>query len=218
MARRSRSTTSQLPVARTDGVIWAQICYAAVLGLIIAIVYGPSVSTPFIFDDVPGIVQNPSLFRLWPLLGSAPHFAPLNPPRLSPTSGRPLVNLSFAINYQLGGLNPVGYHLFNLMLHWLSAILLMGIVRRTLQLEFFRERFGNVAIPLGFLAALVWALHPLQTETVVYVTQRTELSVAFFIWPFSMPRCGAGRRTARVGLAGWRSLSQLVLRERCAKK
>ncbi len=180
MARRSRSTTSRLPEARTRGATWAQICYGAALGLIIAVVYGPSVKTPFIFDDEPAILQNPSLFRLWPLFGSPPDFGPLNPPRLSPTSGRPLVNLTFAINYQIGGLNPVGYHLFNLTLHWLAALLLMAIVQRTLQLDFFRERFGNVATPLGFLTALVWALHPLQSETVVYTTQRTELLVGFF--------------------------------------
>jgi hypothetical protein len=58
----------------------------------------------------------------------------LSPPRATPVAGRPLVNLSFALNYALGGLDVRGYHLFNVGIHLLAALILFGIVRRTLGL------------------------------------------------------------------------------------
>ncbi len=93
---------------------------------------------------------------------------------------RPLVNLTIAWNYSIGGMDPWGYHLFNLVVHWLSALLVFGIVRRTLQLPSFGDRFFGVANLLATAVALLWAVHPLQTEAVVYVTQRTELMVGLF--------------------------------------
>jgi protein O-mannosyl-transferase len=153
---------------------------AVLLGAVIAIVYGRSLHDPFIFDDETTITENPSIVRLWPLVGDAEHPGPLNPPREMPTSGRPLVNLTFALNYAIGEMDPVGYRLFNLVVHWLSALLLFGIVRRTLELPYFGDRFLDVANLLATAVALLWAVHPLQTEAVVYVTQRTELMVGLF--------------------------------------
>ncbi len=152
-------------------VFWVLLAGAA------GAVYWPSLNSPFVFDDSGSVTDNPSIVRLWPRIGDSKHPGPLNPPAELPTSGRPLVNLSLAINYYIGRLDPVGYHVFNLVVHVLSALLLMGIVRRTLQLDYFQGRFAHTGDLLGFLVALMWELHPLQTETVVYVTQRTELMV-----------------------------------------
>ncbi len=143
-------------------------------------VYGRALGSPFIFDDSASVSDNRSIVALWPLIGDSEHPGPLNPPNDTTTSGRPLVNLSLAVNYHFGLLNPFGYHVFNLVVHVLSAILLMAIVRRTLQLDCFEGRFDRASGPLAFVAALLWAVHPLQTETVVYVTQRTELLAGFF--------------------------------------
>ncbi len=74
----------------------------------------------------------------------------------------------------------MGYHAFNVVIHVLAALLLWRLVRRTLALEYFDGRLANVADPLAFAAALLWAVHPLQTEAVEYVTQRTELMVSLF--------------------------------------
>ncbi len=152
----------------------------AVLAGVVCAVYCRALDAPFIFDDLFSITENPSITRLWPLIGDSQHPGPLNPTKDLPTAGRPLVNLSLAVNYHFGQLNPVGYHVFNVVVHLLSAILVMAIVRRTLQLDYFEGRFDDVNGPLAFLAALLWAVHPLQTEAVVYVTQRTELMVGFF--------------------------------------
>ena len=144
------------------------------------IVFGRAVDAPFILDDASSVSQNSSIRKLWPLFGDPAVPGPLRPPQNAATSGRPLVNLSLAANYHFSRLDPGGYHVFNIVVHVFSAILLWAIVRRTLCLEFFQHDFDRVARPLAFLVALVWAIHPLQTETVVYVTQRSELMVGFF--------------------------------------
>lgn len=145
-----------------------------------AAVYSRAIDSPFVFDDDVSIVKNPSIVALWPIVGDAQHPAPLSPPKELPNSGRPLVNLTMAINYHFGQFDPAGYHLFNLIVHVFSAWLLMAIVRRTLCLPYFKGKFDRAGGALAFVAALLWTLHPLQTETVVYITQRTELMVGFF--------------------------------------
>jgi tetratricopeptide (TPR) repeat protein len=152
---------------------------AGVLALAIGVLYGPALTAPFIFDDLDAIITNRSITSLWPLVGTRDHPGPLNPEEALPTAGRPLVNLTFALNYYLGELNPVGYHAGNVLIHFASALLLWAIVRRTLRLPYFAGRFDASAGWLALAAALLWALHPLQTEAVIYATQRTELMMAF---------------------------------------
>jgi tetratricopeptide (TPR) repeat protein len=175
-ARDERPPRAQ-PVVRRGPPAWVAV---VVLLVAVAAVYGRSLDAPFIFDDVDGIENNESIFTLWPLVGTAEHRGPLNPPSDLPSAGRPVVNLSLAANYRWGGLNPYGYHAFNLAIHSFSALLLWAIVRRTLLLPSFAGRFDMSAGWLAVTAALLWALHPLQTEAVVYVTQRSELLMALF--------------------------------------
>ena len=136
----------------------------AVVGLL---VYANTLSGPFIFDDLTSIEQNPSIRRLWPLS------EPLSPPRDTPVAGRPLLNLSFAVNYAVGGLDVTGYHLVNLAIHLLAALVLFGLVRRTLLLPSLAPRVGESATNLAAAAALLWMVHPLNSEVVDYVTQRS---------------------------------------------
>ena len=91
-----------------------------------------------------------------------------------------MVSLTLAVNYALGGMNVWGYHAVNLAIHILAAWTLFGVVRRTLILPRLRERFGSAATPLALVAALLWMVHPLQTEAVTYVIQRTEALVGLF--------------------------------------
>ncbi|TMB19095.1 MAG: tetratricopeptide repeat protein [Deltaproteobacteria bacterium] len=131
---------------------------------------------PFIFDDRYSILVNPTIRRLWP------PWTALSPPSTvaCPVAGRPIVNLSLAVNYALGGLDVRGYHAFNLAIHLLSALLLFGVVRRTLLSSSLRGRYGDQAPWLAMAVALLWTVHPLQTESVTYVIQRTELLVGLF--------------------------------------
>ncbi len=153
---------------------------AALLAGAVWVVYGRAIDSPFVCDDGPSIVENESIRQWWPLRGNGEQPGALSPPQDSPTSGRPLVNWSFALNYRLGGLHPRGYHIVNIALHTLNVWLLAALLWRTLRLPHFEGMFEGAAGPLAFGVALVWAVHPLVTETVVYVTQRTELLVSFF--------------------------------------
>ncbi len=123
-------------------------------------VYGRAIRSPFIFDDQASVLNNPSIVKLWPLWGDPQHPGPLNPPKDLATSGRPLVNLSLALNYHFGGFDPLGYHLFNLAVHVLSALLLMAIVSRTLHLEYFGAQFHRVSGLLALAVALIVGFAP----------------------------------------------------------
>jgi protein O-mannosyl-transferase len=163
--RRALSFTDARP--RLGMVLAAAVLVAATL-----VAYHNSFAVPFIFDDHPSIETNATLDSL---------AASLSPPTDGrAVTARPLVNLSFAINRALGGQQVRGYHVLNLALHAFSALALFGILRRTLEREVVRDRFAGAELPIAFLAALGWAVHPLQTESVTFVIQRTESLLGFF--------------------------------------
>ena len=167
---------------------------AALLVLAGLLAYANSLSAPFIFDDIDAIRENPTIRTLQGAL-SPPHDG-------AGVDSRPVVNLSFAINYAFGGLNVAGYHATNLAIHLLAGLALFGIVRRTLLgsnpvgrgLRCPPDTLGLPgggrsrrptdraadATPLALVAALLWTLHPLQTESVTVVTQRTESLMGLF--------------------------------------
>src|SRR6266511_2970506 len=90
-----------------------------------AAAYSNSLSIPFLYDDHTAVVTNNSIRALASALTPPPHGAPV--------SGRPLVNLTFAINYAVGALDPRGYHAVNLLIHLICALLIFGCVWRTLR-------------------------------------------------------------------------------------
>jgi tetratricopeptide (TPR) repeat protein len=148
---------------------WLTIPAAGLIVLSALAVYQNSFAGAFVYDDDSAIVGNPTLRQLWPI------WRPLWPPRGAATvSGRPLLNLSLAINYALSGLNAWSYHATNLAIHAAAALLLLGILRRTFLTPVLRDRFGKAATPLALAAALIWTVHPLQTESVTYIVQRAE--------------------------------------------
>ena len=176
----------------------------------VCLLYSRSVRTPFIFDDGPTIEKNKSIRQLWPPFGDDQQPGPLNPPGQIPTTARQLVNLSFAVNYYFGGLDPFGYHAFNILLHAVSTLLLALIVYRTLRLEYFAGRFDRAAGWLAVASALLWALHPLNTETVSYVTQRTEglMGVCYLAAIYASQRYWAATRT--LARASWVGVAVLA--------
>jgi len=138
----------------------------------IALAYGGIFGVPLLFDDELTIVENPSIRSLWNL-GDA-----LSPPASSGTGGRPLANLSFAVSFAISGLDPWAHHAFNLLFHALAALTLYGVVRRTLVTPRLQARFGAESVALAGAIAILWAIHPLQTQTVTYISQRTECLMA----------------------------------------
>jgi Flp pilus assembly protein TadD len=149
----------------------------AVIVLAGSLAYLNSVSTPFLFDDTPSVIHNEQIRNMshWGDVRSI-----LNPAPNTPASARPLVNLSFAINYALGGLHVSGYHVWNIAVHLLCGVVLFALIRRTLGLPGVPAALAGRATDLAFAAALIWTLHPLNTEVVDYVTQRTESMMALF--------------------------------------
>jgi Flp pilus assembly protein TadD len=109
---------------------------------------------PFVFDDQGTIVGNRTLRHLWTAL--------VPPEEGMPVTGRPVANLSFAVNYALGGLRVWGYHAANLLIHIAAGLALAAIGRRMLPAW------------AAFSAALIWTVHPLQTESVTFISQRVE--------------------------------------------
>lgn len=156
----------------------AVFCLSAlVIGLAGLAAYHNSFHGPFVFDDEQSILENPTIRHLWPvwMLFSTPAGTGYT------ITGRPLVNFTLALNYALGGTNVSGYHAFNLLIHLLAGLTLFGVVRRTLLCPSLRNRFEASSWLLAFIIALLWTLHPLQTESVTYVVQRAETLAAFLL-------------------------------------
>jgi hypothetical protein len=150
--------------------VWWRIALIVLAG---ALTYANSLSGPFVLDDRVTILDNRSI-RDW----SSPRV--LAAAREVPTAGRPLVNFSHAINYAAGGTEPRGYHLVNLGLHLVCAMMLFGCVRRTLEMPRVPDRLRQWSIDIAGAAALIWTVHPLNSEVVDYVTQRSESMMALF--------------------------------------
>jgi Flp pilus assembly protein TadD len=155
-------------IPRASGIGWR----AGVIVVAVVLAYANSLRGPFVLDDNASIVQNEQIREL-----SRPS-AVLLPERDSPVAGRPLVNLSFALNYAAGGLDVRGYHAVNVALHLVCALLAFGLIRRTLELPRVRRHVAGSSIDLAFAAALLWAVHPLNSEVVDYLTQRSESMMA----------------------------------------
>ena len=167
---------------------------AGLLVAVGALVYWNGLSGPFTFDDGPAVVFNDQIRRLWPL---SDVLSPMRPDQ--PIAGRPIVSLSFAINYALGGLSPRGYHLGNIAVHVLCGVLLFASVRRTLVAPRLAPRFAEgTATNVAFVGALIWMVHPLQTETVDYVSARTEsmMSLFYLLTMYASIRAHGSRRSA----------------------
>ncbi len=172
--------------------LWG-ICAAAVLAVGIAAAYRNGLPGPFLYDDISSIPGNPTL-RSW---SAAAH-----PPAEATVGGRPLLNLSFAANYRLGGLVPWGYHAANVAIHILAALVLFDLVRRTLAAHFPGSASGLTA----FAASALWALHPLQTESVTYIVQRAESLMGLF---YLLALYGLARSLASGRPRAWLALSAL---------
>ena len=91
-----------------------------------------------------------------------------------------MVNLSLAVNYALGGTSVVGYHVVNLLLHAAVALVLFGVVVRTLRLPSLAGQFEGKARPIALATTLLWTVHHLLTDSVTAVIQRNVLIVGFF--------------------------------------
>lgn len=141
-----------------------------IIAVMVLVAYSNTFKADFHFDDNPSIVENWQIKQL-----NMTNF--LN---LLKGGTRPVVNLSLLLNYQLSGLNVVGWHIFNISLHIFNSIFVYLLIQWTLKLPALDERYGYRASRMALFGALLFALHPIQTESVTYIISRTELLASFF--------------------------------------
>ncbi|MFA5074248.1 MAG: hypothetical protein WC539_10185 [Nitrospirota bacterium] len=144
------------------------VAFAIIAGLIL-LAYSNTFTANFHFDDTPAIVDNHALKRL-----SWSNF-------ISMFSGtRPVINVSLFFNYQISKLNPIGWHIVNIGFHIMNSFFFFLLLQRTLQLPSLAERYSWRAKRMALFGALLFGLHPVQTEAVTYIISRTELIATFF--------------------------------------
>jgi hypothetical protein len=146
------------------------------------IIYSNSFYASFHFDDTPSIVENYAIHRF-------------DLREIFSTSSRPILELTFALNYYFGKLNVFGYHLVNLMLHIANGVMLYFILLWTVNPPHPNPppqggRAGegvlsantskNFRIPL--YASLIFIVHPIQTQAVTYIVSRSSvLATTFYL-------------------------------------
>jgi Flp pilus assembly protein TadD len=162
MKPRSRSATQ-----RRDQGDWRHTAAAALLVLSTIVAYTPAFHAGYVWDDDLHITDNrhlksaEGLRRIW--------FDMSRPNRIVIAQYYPLTHTTFWLEYQLWGLDPVGYHVVNVLLHAASALLLWAVLRR-------------LGVSAAWVAAAVWALHPVMVESVAWATERKNVLSGFFYW------------------------------------
>ncbi len=160
---RPRRPVHTLPVAssRRSWIGLPGLTGAVVIGLAALVAYLPSLSGKFLWDDdsfVAGndLVQAPNgLYYLWFTRQAFDYW--------------PLSYTTFWVEWRLWGMNPAGYHLTNLVLHISSCLLIWKILTK-------------LSVPGGFLAGLLFAVHPVNVESVAWIAQRKNaLALPFFL-------------------------------------
>jgi len=139
-----------------------------VLVAVIGLAYGNTFLNAFHFDDIPSILEKPWIRGL----DKIPQF-------LFSFFQRPLVILSFNINYAVSEFSVWSYHLFNIIFHVLATLLVYQLAHRALDyLKEFSPQKGFAFFP--FYVAMIFALHPLNTQSVTYISSRSSLLVTVF--------------------------------------
>mgnify|MGYP006241330023 FL=1 len=119
--------------------------YPLILTICGLLVYANSLEGPFIYDDETFIEANKEIRRLWP-----PEWAFPSEGRRLPLHSRPLTSFTLVLNYAVGELNAVGYHIVNIAIHLLCGLAFYGVMCR-----------AGWTPAAAFFCALTWLLHPL---------------------------------------------------------
>ncbi len=160
------------------------------LGLIVAgvLVYLNTLSNPFVFDDTPWIVNRERIHSL------------SNLGEMLMATNRPLLEITLALNYAVGGLEPLPYRLTNMLIHILTGLTLFGLAHRTLNLPTMSESIRAKSAWLAGAVALIWVVHPLNTQSVTYLIQRGESMMGLFylltLYSFVRFATGGGKHWA----------------------
>ena len=152
-----------------------------VISLLCVIIYSNTLNAPFAFDDATNIENNSYIqlkrIDIQQLIDSG---------FKSPIKNRPLANISFALNYYFGGYDVAGYHIVNIIIHFINGILVYFLSHAIFIHTFDAKNqnfplFNNIPIPLiSVFAALIFIAHPVQTQSVTYIVQRMNAMASLF--------------------------------------
>lgn len=160
--------TSSLPGGRQRLILIA----SGFLFIVIAtsFLYAPRFDYPFVFDDKISIVMNPFIRQAWPITRA------MDTTDQNPLAGRPIASYSLALSYAVSTLEPWGYRVMTLGLHFFNVLLVIGILSHALRgVRWIHATFAAVVL------AGIWSIHPLNVDSLVYITQRTEVLVSLFL-------------------------------------
>jgi Flp pilus assembly protein TadD len=153
---------SPSPIGR---VSWRANQLGVAVALITCVVFANGIFGKFIFDDLQ-LLHAPKIGSLWQFGAIA--------------ENRPVGGWTFQLNYAIGGLRAWHFHLANIGIHAAAACVLFGLVRRTLLLPGIKPILQENASQFAFAAAAIWAVHPLQVQSVTYISQRYESLMGLF--------------------------------------
>lgn len=151
---------------------------ALIIAAAVTAAYANSFHTPFVFDDGHTIVENSGIRNL----------ADLKAVFTSEYAGRPLLFLTFALNYAAGGLDTFGYHLVNFLLHAATSFIVFLLLADLLGRDGVADRRWALA------GALLFAVHPMNVEAVTYISSRSDGLAAFFYYSAFLLAIAAGFR------------------------
>lgn len=148
----------------------SELIITLILLTICIIAYSSSLNSPFLLDDAHMIVENSFIKHPSYFVNFFTGFVTSFP--IPKGMCRPILMLTFAFDYANGKLNPLGYHIINMLLHFLNGILLY-LLLKTLR--------KNVSKILLLFISLLFIIHPINTEAVTYISSRSDLMVTFFL-------------------------------------
>ena len=164
--------TASIPQPKDTETDYFNILAIALIVIIGTAIYSNTLHGPFLFDDRSNITENLGIKNL----SNLPAIFNFLPTRF-------ITNLSFAINYHFGGVNTLGYHLFNLLIHLCTAIMVWWLTILTLQTPALKDkRISGRSGIIAFITAFIFVSHPIQTQGVTYIIQRaSSLATLFYI-------------------------------------
>lgn len=182
-ASTKRETPLPQGAAAAPGSDWTRqpVILAALLLALVMVVYQPALRAGFVWDDDKYVTENPlltapdGLRQIWFSTHTQSQYFPL-------------VYTTFRLERRLWGLNPLGFHLVNILLHGINAILVWGVLRR-------------LRVPGAWVAAALFAVHPVQVESVAWVTELKNVESLLF---YLLAVLAWIRWVERLGGGGWK--------------
>jgi tetratricopeptide (TPR) repeat protein len=176
----NQKKADKMPTAsvKSAAFLWKPVVHILIIVILGILIYSNTFNAPFAFDDIYGITHAPDIkdirnfFSLQSMYGN-----------------RIIGLLTFALNYKLHGLNVAGYHIFNLFIHLLNALLVYWLVILTFRTPYasacFQQDVLRTSNPYRWVplfTALLFVSHPVQTQAVTYIVQRfTSLATLFYL-------------------------------------